>query len=129
MSSLYASAMRFCLALALFVTSASADERAAFYGTWGTVQQCTQAPIKPGGTVRASPFEINDSFLKHGNIWCRLTWSPVEQRGESLVTGALALCGEDSAQGYRLVMELTEGSLSLRWGFLQINRSLFLCLG
>lgn len=119
--------MRLFLAFALFATPAAADDRSAFYGSWGTAKQCMGAPIQASGTVVAAPFEIDDAFLKHGNIWCRLTWSPIEQRDGTLVTGAQALCGEDSVQGYQLGLELSDGVLSLRWGLLQSNRGLGRC--
>ena len=77
----------------------------------------------------AAPFEIDDAFLKHGDIWCRLTWSPIEQRDGGLVTGALALCGEDSVQGYQLGLTLAEEELTLRWSLLQSNRGLVRCEG
>lgn len=119
--------MRLFLALTLMATPAAADDRSAFYGSWGTTAQCTGAPIQAGGTVVAAPFEIDDAFLKHGNIWCRLNWSPIERQDRALVTGALALCGEDSVQSYQLGLKLSDGVLSLRWGHLHRNRGLGRC--
>ncbi len=97
--------------------AAAADEREVFYGTWGTARQCDRAPIQPGGTVLAEPFEIDAEWLKHGRIWCRLDWFPIEPRGDGFFTGARAQCGEDSAVDYLLGMELSGDVLTLRWDF------------
>lgn len=123
--------MRFgvCIAVIFMCAawSASADERAAFYGTWGAPQQCARAPIKPGGTVLAAPFEIDAEWLRHGQVWCRLRWFPIEPRADGAFTGAQAQCGEDSVRGYRLGMVLSGETLTLRWGFGRSNGPLARC--
>ncbi|MEM7429230.1 MAG: hypothetical protein AAF441_24360 [Pseudomonadota bacterium] len=119
--------MRLILLLCLFTLPAAADERKPFYGTWGTAKQCAGAPIKPGGTVRAEPFEIGPEWLRHGQIWCRLKWFPVQPRSEGLFTGAQAQCGEDAVSDYFLRMQLSGSDLTLRWGFLLQNGPLARC--
>ncbi|MEL7137883.1 MAG: hypothetical protein AAFP67_02480 [Pseudomonadota bacterium] len=107
---------------------AGADEREAFYGSWGTPKQCARAPIKEGGTVPAEPFEIGPLWLKHGRVWCRLRWYPIEQRENGAFTGAQAQCGEDSVRSYFIGMERSDDSLRLRWDFeLKTKDPLRLC--
>ena len=120
--------MRFVVFLILLTIPAAADERKPFYGTWGTAKQCAGAPIKQGGTVAAEPFVIDAEWLKHGQIWCRLTWFPVEQRGKDTFTGARAQCGEDSVRAYVLNMNLNNGELTLQWDFPLSNGPLARCL-
>ncbi|MEO1066561.1 MAG: hypothetical protein AAFW47_04200 [Pseudomonadota bacterium] len=113
---------------ALAATGAVADDRSVFYGTWGTAKQCAREPIKPGGTVLAQPFEINEQWLRQGQYWCRLSWYPIEPRGDGFFSGARAQCGEDSVQGYSLGMVLSdEKELTLRWGFPTKNGPLNRC--
>ncbi len=120
--------MRFALCLiALLTTSAAADERAAFFGTWGTKKQCARLPIKPGGTVLAQPFEIRAGWLRQGQIWCRLTWFPIERRGRGTFSGAHAQCGEDAVRDYFLRMQLTQNTMTLRWGLTLKNGPLMRC--
>lgn len=114
-----------CLAAPAAV--AAADLREALYGTWGTERQCARAPIKPGGTVLAEPFEINGEWLRHGQVWCRLSWFPVEPREDGFFTGAHAQCGEDSVRGYFLRMNLSGEELTLRWDFPLSNGPLTRC--
>lgn len=107
--------------LALFfwflAVTAAADERSAFYGAWGAAEQCARTPILPGGTVMSRPFEIGAEWLRHGEVWCRLTWFPVERRADGLFTGAHAQCGEDAVRDYLLGMTISGDSLTLRWDF------------
>ncbi|MEM7506965.1 MAG: hypothetical protein AAF415_09460 [Pseudomonadota bacterium] len=119
--------MRCAVLIALLASPVASEEREVFYGTWGTPEQCTGTPIKPGGTVRAEPFEINPEWLRHGEVWCRLSWFPVEPREDGFFTGAQAQCGEDAVRGYRLGMELSGDELLLRWGFLLSNGPLQRC--
>ena len=111
--------MRIVLLIALlaFPTAAAADGREAFYGKWGTAQQCARAPIKPGGTVLSEPFEISARWLRQGQLWCSLNWGPLEAREEGLFTGAHMQCGEDNVRSYFLGMELSNDKLRLRWDF------------
>lgn len=113
--------------LSLCVTSAAADQRAVFYGSWGTQNQCASGLIAPGGTVRAEPFEITEGWLRHGKHWCRLTWGPIEKRADGYFTAAHALCGEDTHRAYFLGMVLTDGELTLRWDFPWSNGPLARC--
>ena len=119
--------MRIALCLALLATSATADDRSAFYGSWGTAEQCSGTPIKPGGTVMATPIEIDDTFLRQGQIWCRLSWGSVEQRPAGPATTALAQCGEDNVRIYQIGLGSTGASLTIRWDFPLTNGPLGRC--
>ena len=120
--------MRYALLFILIAfPAAAADDRATFYGTWGTAKQCARTPLKPGGTVLAAPFEINSQWLKHGNVWCRLNWFPIQPREDGAFTGARAQCGEDSIRDYFLRMERSGKELTLRWGLLLSNGPLVRC--
>ncbi|MEX3011212.1 hypothetical protein [Hoeflea sp. TYP-13] len=111
------------------VVPAAADDRAVFYGTWGTAKQCSRAPIRTGGTVLKEPFVISSGWLRQGRFWCRLNWGPVEPREHGFFTGAHAQCGEDTARGYFLGMILSGDDLTLRWGFPLSNGPLRRCSG
>ena len=122
--------MRLPLVIAFIVLIAApvaADDRAAFYGTWGTAKQCTRAPIRPGGTVLAEPFEISSEWLRQGRFWCRLNWGPMEARENGFFTGAHAQCGEDTVRGYFVGMILSGDDLTLRWDFPLSNGPLRRC--
>ncbi|MBO6755967.1 MAG: hypothetical protein JJ902_06545 [Roseibium sp.] len=106
---------------------ATAADRTAFYGTWGTAKQCAREPIKPGGSVLAEPFEISSKWLRHGQLWCRLSWGPMESRPGGLFTAAHALCGEDTVRPYFLGLILTGDDLTLRWDFPVSNGPLKRC--
>ncbi|MEL6767156.1 MAG: hypothetical protein AAFP17_08250 [Pseudomonadota bacterium] len=118
---------RLALVAAFLAFPVAADEREAFYGSWGTAKQCTRAPIKPGGTVLAAPVEIGPEWLRQGGIWCRLTWYPLERRDDGLFTAAQAQCGEDTVRDYFLRMERSGDALKLRWGFAVASGPLALC--
>ena len=117
--------------LALFLTllaaPAMSDERQPFHGIWGTPQQCSHMPIKPGGTVRAMPFRIDGEWLRQGGHWCRLEWFPVQHRDGKAFTAARAFCGEDSVRDYYLRMELDGDALTLRWDMRIANGPLGRC--
>lgn len=104
-----------------------ADERDAFLGLWGTEKQCARAPIIDGGTRLAEPFEITALWLKQGDVFCGLTWGPVEQRDTGSFTIANARCGEDSVRDYLLGMRLVEEKLTLRWEISLSNGPLQRC--
>lgn len=108
------------LAAVFFLISSAAtatDERETLYGVWGTAAQCARAPIISGGTVLSEPYEISSEWLRHGRIWCRLTWFPTEAREDGFFTGARAQCGEDSVRDYMLGMVVSGENLTLRWDF------------
>ncbi|MDX1718165.1 MAG: hypothetical protein R3287_14745 [Anderseniella sp.] len=122
--------MRVALLIVLTIVlalPAGADERKSFLGTWGSADQCARSLIKPNGSVRAQPFVISQGSLRHGDVWCRLDWGPVETRSNGLFTGAHARCGEDSVRQYFVGMMLSGGELSLRWDFLVMNGPLGRC--
>jgi len=119
--------MRYLFLIAFLTFPAYADERKAIYGTWGTAKQCSRAAIAPGGTVLAEPYEIGSRWLRHGQIWCRLSWFPIETREDGLFTGAHAQCGEDAVRGYFLGMKLSGDELTLRWDFPLKNGPLTRC--
>ena len=104
-----------------------ANERTALYGTWGTEKQCSGAPIKQGGTVLSAPFVINQQWMQHGQLWCKLNWFPIEKRKNGIFTGARAQCGEDSIRSYSIGMELSGEELVLRWDFPHKNGPLKQC--
>ncbi len=112
----------------LFALPAQAsDWRQEFIGTWGTSEQCSGALIKEGGTVRYKPFEIGEQWLRHGQLWCRIEWGPLERREDELFTGVTAKCGEDAVQGYFLSMKKRDEKLILRWNLTWSNGSLQRC--
>lgn len=115
------------LLMALFVSPANAGDHDRFLGTWGTAEQCARAPIKPGGTVLAAPFEIGRVWMKQGQLWCSLDWGPVETMDDGAFTAATAQCGEDSVRGYFLGLRLTGDELTLRWDFPHSNGPLRRC--
>lgn len=117
------------LALPGLAGAVDADERAAFYGVWGTPKQCAREPIKPGGTVIAQPFEISADGLRQGQFGCHLRWGPIERREDGLFTVANAQCGEDSARSYLLGLVLSGKDLTLRWDFPVSNGPLRRCSG
>jgi len=112
---------------AQFALPVLAADRADFYGTWGTPSQCARAPLKSGGTVLAEPFQIGPEWLKHGRIWCRLTWFPIQPRSDGAFTGARAQCGEDTVQGYTLRFNLVAGTMTLRWDVFRASGPLDRC--
>ena len=111
----------------LLPVSAFAEDRERFFGTWGTAKQCSRLPIKPGGTVLATPVEISEEWLKQGNLWCRLNWFPIETRETGYFSGARAQCGEDSIRDYLLGVVLSDEKLTLRWDLLRKNGPLARC--
>ncbi|MEL7524553.1 MAG: hypothetical protein AAFN16_02210 [Pseudomonadota bacterium] len=115
--------------IVLLASPAQAGDHDRFLGTWGTAEQCARAPIKPGGTVLAEPFEIGRLWMKHGQHWCKLDWGPVETGDEGAFTAATAQCGEDSVRGYFLGLKLAGDALTLRWDFPHFNGPLKRCAG
>jgi len=103
--------------LSLFVTSSFAEDRESFYGTWGTEKQCSRKPIIEGGTFLAEPFEIGAEWLKHGQLWCSITWYPVgERENGTRFTNAHARCGEDSVRDYLMRFTLSDkNELTISW--------------
>ena len=126
----YPNRMRFAFLLFLMVHISSpvaADDRAMFFGNWGTPKQCARAAIKPGGTVMAAPFVIGADWLRHGRIWCRLRWGLVAPRDDGYFASANAQCGEDSVREYFLGLILSGDELTLRWDSARINGPLPRC--
>lgn len=122
--------MRTALIFTLFALpalTAAADERAAFYGIWGTEKQCARAPLAPDVPILAEPFEIKGEWLRRGQIWCRLSWFPIDQRQNGVFTGAFALCGEDGPREYFVRMTLKDEELTIRWDFTVTNGPLSRC--
>ena len=122
--------MKYLAMIALLGASAAfADERAPLYDTWGTPKQCEHVLLKPGGTVTAHPFEIRPGWLRHGDLWCRLNWFPATPRADGMFVSSRALCGEDSAQGFRLDMVLGADGLRLIWDERLVNGPMQRCSG
>lgn len=120
---------RLILVILLLSAPAGANERAAFFGLWGTQEQCARAMIKPGGSLRAQPFEITESWLQQGTLWCALTWFPVSIRDTGAFASTQALCGEDSQRSYRLDFSYTasDKALVLIWDEALLNGPLMRC--
>ena len=119
--------MRWLFLIALIASPAAAAERNIFYGSWGSERQYSRELIKPGATRITQPFEIGPEWLRHGQIWCRLNWFPIEPKADGFFTGARAHCGEDSVQAYFLRMHLSKEGLTLRWNFALSNGPLQRC--
>jgi len=125
--------MRRAFLLALAVLGAmpvfAGSLRESLYGTWGTEGQCRGALIVEGGTVRASPVDIDERWLAQGGIFCVLTWFGATERPGELFASAHAVCGEDSAQGYRLDFVLRRDShqMTLIWDERLFNGPLTRC--
>lgn len=120
--------MRFLLPFALLVPPAlAADRHAEFYGTWGTPAQCAKAPIIDGGTYRSAPFEIGPEWLKHGQLYCNLSWGPISERENGPFTIATAKCGEDAVRDYTLGLTISGETLDLTWDFFLRNGPLQRC--
>ena len=62
-----------------------ADALAQIYGEWGTNTQCARSLISPGGTKHATPFDIRESWLGHGGLWCRLSWMSSSRHSVTVV--------------------------------------------
>jgi len=108
----------FIAAIACYLTSSAyAEDRKPFYGKWGDEKQCAGEPIIEGGTFLAKPFEINSEWLKHGQLYCSLTWNPVGKRENGTkFTSARARCGEDSVRGYSMRFILSDkDELTISW--------------
>ena len=108
-------------------TQLAAEEREAIYGVWGNQNQCSRAPIKPGGTALSQPFEISARWIRQGQFWCSLEWGPLEARKNGIFTAANARCGEDTVRGYFLGMNLSDGQLKLSWDLGRSNGPLIRC--
>ncbi|MEM9602458.1 MAG: hypothetical protein AAGA11_06325 [Pseudomonadota bacterium] len=124
--------MRASFCLLVWVASTTAvvanpDPHAPLFGTWGTASHCARLPIQPGGTVLAEPFEVGPDWLRHGTLWCALTWGPVQPRDNGLFSAAHARCGEDAVRAYFLRFNLEDDALTLRWGPFLSNSDLLPC--
>lgn len=116
------------LLLSLFLASpALSATHEMFFGSWGTKAQCERTPIKAGGTVLSSPFEIDGQWLKQGQQWCTLNWGVIEKRDNGYFTAANALCGEDAPQSYFLGFILDDENLTIKWDFPRSNGPLRRC--
>ena len=106
---------------------AGEDPKASLLGMWGSKAQCDRSLLLPNGTVHAEPFEIHPGWLRHGNLWCRLSWFPEQSRPNGLFVSTQALCGEDSVRHYRLDFALADGRLTLIWDVSLISGPLMRC--
>ncbi|MEM7378046.1 MAG: hypothetical protein AAF460_11140 [Pseudomonadota bacterium] len=113
--------------LCLSQAVANPDPHTPFFGTWGTPSHCARLPIQAGGTVLAEPFEVGPDWLRHGTLWCALTWGPVQPLDSGLFSVAHARCGEDAVRAYFLRFNLENDALTLRWGPFLSNPSLRPC--
>lgn len=75
----------------------------------------------------SEPFEIGPEWLRQGQLWCMLSWGPVERRENGLFSAAHARCGEDSVRQYLLGVKLEQDELTLRWDFPVKNGPLRRC--
>lgn len=122
--------MRIAVLITVLALPAAAETREtqnAFHGTWGSAAQCARAPLIPGGSVTAEPFEIDREWLRHGQVWCQLSWTVLQTRDTGTFTAARAQCGEDAVQDYFLRMDLSDSKLTLRWDVFHANGPLERC--
>ena len=96
-------------------------------GTWGTASQCQEAVLVEGGTFRAKPFIIDEEWLQHGEIWCRLDWIASEARPDGAYASARARCGEDAVRTYVLRLLKKGDDLTLMWDENVVNEGLRSC--
>ena len=119
--------------LLLPLGEADAAGVSALEGTWGNARACHRDLIVPDGTVRASPFVIAKGWLRHGSVWCGLTWEAVQDRSNGFFATARARCGEDSQRGYRLDFALRQdggtAEMTLIWDETLLNGPLRRCSG
>lgn len=102
-------------------------EPSVFFGRWGSVAQCAQVPVLPGGSKLAGAFEVSPGWLRHGETWCKLDWIVVSERDNGVFASARALCGEDAARGYALGVFLSGDDLTLIWDDALINGPMRRC--
>ncbi len=110
-----------------FAADAFAADQGPLYGKWGTQTQCAGELLTPGGTKRATPFEIGKDWLGHGDVWCRLFWSTAAPTSDGLFAAARALCGEDAVVDYRINFNLDGSELTLIWNMQFENGPLMRC--
>ena len=106
------------------------EDRSPMTGTWGTPAQCARQAVVAGGSHRAAPFEITGGWLRHGLVWCKLSWYPAQPQAGGIFAVAQALCGEDSALTYRLALRHRSGppaTLVLIWDDAVVNGPLHRC--
>ena len=103
------------LSMMFFPWAGLAEGHQALFGAWGTKAQCAGDLLIEGGSVRAAPMEISEGWLKHGDIWCGLTWFPVQLRPDGVFASTSALCGEDSQRSYRVDLVLAGDELRVVW--------------
>lgn len=127
MNKLVAKIKQASIALVLFSTPVFAVDRSILYGEWGTEQQCLRTLITPQGTKHAAPFDIGPDWLSHGDVWCRLIWSTVNETPHGAVAWAKTLCGEDSVRDYQIKLQLTDDALTVIWNLQFKNGPLSRC--
>ena len=115
------------MALIIGVPVSNATEADPLHGSWGNEQQCAGALVTPKGTKHAAPFIISTDWLKHDEVWCRLTWLSNNASEDNVSASAFALCGEDTDREYQLKFELNFGELSIFWNLFHKNGPLRRC--
>ena len=87
----------------------------ALLGAWGDTAQC--AAHRAGGNQdpRLFPYLISDDWIQHGMVFCQIEWQSAQGEPPNLSVGAFARCGEDGPREYRILLELSQGNLRIRW--------------
>ena len=93
----------------------SAPGPESLYGTWGTATQCAAHSAGRKDDYRLFPYIIDDQWIQHGLIYCRVNWRDHHSGADGTDAQAFVQCGEDSVRDYRVVFRLREGLLQMRW--------------
>ena len=96
-------------------SSAGSAFPAELAGAWGSVQQCehllTGEPEHPGKAT----YRISADWIRQGLVHCQVNWLGEQTVPDGKRFHAMAQCGEDDLRDYRLLMQLSEEGLSIRW--------------
>ena len=87
----------------------------ALLGAWGNTAQCAAHRAGGNDDPRLFPYLISDDWIQHGVIFCQVEWQPPRGQPPDLSVEAFARCGEDGLREYRILLELSQGALRIRW--------------
>ncbi len=96
-------------------------------GIWGTAEQCVAHREGINDNPRLFPYRISTDWVQQGNIYCYLSWQEPEQTDDGMRVYAFAQCGEDNLREYRLMLQLEQGRLRIRWSEDFTTRALEAC--
>lgn len=102
-------------------------DKPILFGEWGTDSQCRGELLTTQGTVHAAPFRIQEQWLGHRDVWCRLSWVRSGSTADGFVAEAHGLCGEDDLRQYRIDFTLRHDELWLSWNQQVVNGPLARC--